>query len=238
MSEKVYLHVFAPVRKARSDIKSNESKESIVSLAILGKKLGMTQIFEEDGTKIPVTVIEAGPCPVVQIKTEPAADGSHAIQLGFELKKKNVKKPQSELFKKVGIEPHRHLRECRLPPEEAAKYKPGSVITIDIFAKDEIVDIIGKSKGCGFQGVMKRHGMHGGKSSHGVHEAYRHGGSIGASASPARVFKGVRMPGQMGNVRVTVKNLQIVDIRKDKNLLLLKGPVPGPTGGFVMIRKK
>jgi large subunit ribosomal protein L3 len=200
---------------------------------ILGKKIGSTQIFLEDGRLVPVTVIEAGPCKVVQIKTK-EKDGYEALQVGFEeiKKEKNVPKGRLGHFRKVSLPPYRFLREVMV---EGIELKVGEDIAVDIFQKGEIVSVSGVSKGKGFQGVMKRHNYHGGPGSHGSMFS-RAPGSIGQSAYPSRVWKNKGMPGQMGNERVTVKNLEIVDIRKDQNLLLVKGSVPGTSGGYLVIR--
>ena len=203
---------------------------------LIGKKLGMTQVFDESGRVIPVTVLEVGPCLVVQRKRA-AKEGYDAIQVGFGKRKlKNVTKPiQGHLAKvkaEIGFET---LREIRVGPEE--DISEGKVLTIEMFEVGEYVDVSGKSKGKGFAGVMKRHGFHGTPAAHGTHEYFRHGGSIGSSAYPAKVFKGMKMPGQLGNVQVTTQNLVIVDIKKDRNLILVKGAVPGPNGGIVMVKR-
>jgi large subunit ribosomal protein L3 len=197
---------------------------------ILGKKLGMTQVFTEDGRMVVVTVIEAGPVKVVQ-KKEKDRDGYDALQVGFdEIRKlKNVKKPMSGHFKKSSVAPQRFIREIKMEGFES-----GDDITVDIFSKGEKVSVVGTSKGKGFQGVMKRHNFGGGPASHGSMFG-RAPGSIGQSASPSRVWKGMRMPGQMGNERVTVKNIEIFDIKKDQNLMLVKGTVPGANGSYLVI---
>ena len=197
---------------------------------ILGKKLGMTQVFNEDGRMEIVTVIEAGPVKVVQ-KKEKATDGYDALQLGFdEIRKlKNVTKPMSGHFKKSSVSPQRYLREINMEG-----FNAGDDITVDIFTKGEKVNVVGTSKGKGFQGVMKRHNFKGGPASHGS-KFHRTPGSIGQSSSPSRVWKGMRMAGHMGNARVTVRNLEIFDIKKDQNLMLVKGAVPGTKGSYLMI---
>lgn len=197
---------------------------------ILGKKIGMTQVFTEDGRMEVVTVIEAGPVKVVQ-KKEKDRDGYDALQLGFDeiRKQKNVSKPMSGHFKKTSAAPQRFLKEVRMEG-----FNEGDDVTVDIFEKGEKVDVIGTSKGKGFQGVMKRHNFGGGPASHGSMFS-RAPGSIGQSASPSRVWKGMRMAGQMGNKRVTVKNIEIYDINKDQNLMLVKGAVPGANGSYLVI---
>jgi large subunit ribosomal protein L3 len=203
---------------------------------ILGRKVGMTQVFSSEGDRVPVTVIEAGPCVVVQVKTR-ERDGYDALQMGFgSVRPKRVSKPRAGHFLAHGVEPTRLLREVRLdePLPDAA---PGRLVTCEGFEAGELVDVTGVSKGRGFTGVMKRHGFKGSPASHGTHEHFRHGGSIGAAAAPSRVFKGTRMPGQMGNARVTVQNLELVRVVPEQNLLMIRGAVPGPSGGFVMVRK-
>jgi len=197
---------------------------------ILGKKLGMTQVFTEEGRMEVVTVIEAGPVKVVQ-KKEKEKDGYDALQLGFdEIRKlKNVTKPMSGHFKKSSSAPQRFLREINMDG-----FNAGDDITVDIFEKGEKVSVVGTSKGKGFQGVMKRHNFAGGPGSHGS-KFHRAPGSIGQSASPSRVWKGMRMAGHMGNDRVTVKNIVILDIKKDQNLMLVKGAVPGAKGSYLVI---
>ena len=197
---------------------------------ILGKKLGMTQVFTEEGHMVVVTVIEAGPVKVVQ-KKEKDKDGYDALQLGFdEIRKlKNVTKPMSGHFKKSSVAPQRFLSEIKMEG-----FNAGDDITVDIFTKGEKVSVVGTSKGKGFQGVIKRHNFSGGPASHGS-KFHRAPGSIGQSASPSRVWKGIKMPGQMGNDRVTVQNIEIFDIKKDQNLMLVKGAVPGSKGSYLVI---
>ncbi|WP_353683998.1 50S ribosomal protein L3 [Thermodesulfovibrio sp. 3907-1M] len=199
---------------------------------ILGRKVGMTQIFDEEGRIIPVTVIEAGPCWVVQVRT-PGKDGYEAVQLGFkEIKKeKNIPKPLLGIFKKAGVPPCRVLREFRM-----IGYNVGDKVTVEIFSKGDVVSVRGTSKGKGFQGVMKRHNFAGGPDSHGS-MFNRAPGSIGASSFPSRVWKGKRMAGHMGDETVTVKNLTIVDVIPEQNLLLVKGAVPGGENGILEIWK-
>ncbi len=204
---------------------------------ILGRKIGMTQIFTDDGKAVAVTVIEAGPCTVVQ-KRLPEKDGYAALQLGFMEKNKKedwFPKPLLGHFKKAGIKPTRFLREVKF--SEAEKYKVGDKITVDIFKVGQKVDITGKSKGRGFAGYHKRWGMAGGPRSHGS-DFHERPGSIGACAYPGKVHKGKRMAGRYGNETITVRNLEIVDIIPEKNLLLVKGAVPGHKGAFLIIKSK
>jgi len=199
---------------------------------ILGRKIGMTQVFDEDGHAVPVTVLEAGPCRVAQTKT-PEKDGYTAAQLAFgEAKRPN--KPTTGHYAKAGITPARHLAELRLDTLE--DYALGSEIKADVFEAGDMVDVIGVTKGKGFAGAMKRHGFKGLSASHGTQKKHRSPGSIGACATPARVFKGVRMAGQMGNVRVTTLNLKVIKVDPERNLMLVRGAVPGPRGGLVMVR--
>lgn len=207
-------------------------------IGTLGKKIGMTQVFAEDGERIPVTVLQVGPTFVVGKRSDDK-DGYSALQLGFDPKPaKRATKPEIGFFKKVGVEPQRHVRELRLPSDEVEKYELGQELKVaEIFSEGIPVDVTATSKGKGFQGVMKRHNMAGTKATHGVHESYRHGGSIGCRLTPGRVVKGKRMAGQMGNERVTIQNLQLIQIREDENVLLVRGSVPGPNGGYVLVRK-
>ena len=202
---------------------------------ILGKKLGMTQVFAIDGRRIPVTVVEAGPCVVLQKKTV-ETDGYNAVQVGFGVKKiHRVSKPELGHFKKAGKGAFGTLREFRA--DSVDEYNVGDEITCQaIFAAGDIVDVTGTSKGKGFQGVIKRWNFSGGRATHGS-MFHRAPGSIGASAWPSRVFKGKKMAGQMGNKKVTTQNLQIVDVRPDQNLILVKGAIPGPKNAVVEIRK-
>jgi large subunit ribosomal protein L3 len=201
---------------------------------IVGQKLGMTQIFD-DTHAIPVTVIQAGPCIVVQVKSE-EHDGYSAVQLAYgETRARDVTKPAQGHFDRHGIaEARRHIVELRT--EDAASYQPGQELRADLFAPGEIVDVVGVSKGKGFSGVMKRHGFSGLGSGHGVSKKHRSPGSIGACATPSRVFKGMRMAGQYGSQRVTVLNLEVVQADAERNLILVKGAVPGVSGGLVMVR--
>lgn len=202
---------------------------------LIGKKVGMTQTFDEKGNVIPVSVITAGPCTVIQ-KKSPERDGYCAVQVGLmnEKESKKMNKPQTGHFSKAGIPPTRTLREFRCSPTE--EIKEGDQFSVDIFEAGEKVNIIGVSKGKGFAGVMKRWGFKGGKATHGS-MFHRRPGSVGASASPSRVFKGTKLPGHMGHERVTVQNLTVVETDLEKNLLVVKGAVPGAVGGYLLIKK-
>lgn len=202
---------------------------------LLGRKLGMTQCFTKNGEVMPVTVVEGGPCWLVQKKTL-ENDGYEAAQIGYLLRKaKRTNKPMEGHIKKAGVRPMRFLREVRA--ENLQDVELGQSIGVEIFNQGELVDVTGISKGKGFAGVMKRHGFAGAPGSHGTHESFRGPGSIGAAAYPSRVFKGKKLPGRMGGCRVTVQNLEIIKIIKELNVLMLKGAVPGPNGGFVLIKK-
>ncbi len=203
---------------------------------IIGRKIGMTRIFDSSGRDVPVTVIEAGPCVVTQIKTK-ETDGYDAIQVGFEDKKeKHTKKPEMGHFKRASVTPRRILKEFR-GFENAESLKLGDVITVDLFTEGELVRVTGWSKGKGFQGVVKRHGFGGGPKTHGQSDRLRAPGSLGQSSFPSRVFKGLKMAGRMGNERVTIKNKRVVRIDSEKNIIMVEGGVPGPNRGLVMIRK-
>lgn len=204
-----------------------------MSKGIIGKKLGMTQVFAEDGSAIGVTAVEVEPSVVLQVKTK-EKDGYNAIQLGYgRVKQKNVTKSLQGHFTKANKGSFRFIREF---PGESGKYDVGQEITADIFKIGDYVDVIGTSKGKGFQGVVKRHGFGGGRATHGS-MFHRAPGSIGASADPSRVFKGTKMGGHMGDVRKTIQNILVWQVRSDRNLLLLKGSVPGSKNGFVLIKK-
>jgi large subunit ribosomal protein L3 len=203
--------------------------------AILAKKLGMTQLFLEDGNIARVTVLEAGPCPITGVRTR-ERDGYEAVQLAFgPTREKRLNKPELGHLKKAGVPPMRHLVEFRLTEGEAAELKVGQTVGVEAFEQGSKVKVSGISKGKGFQGTVKRHGFNRGPKTHGSHNI-KAPGSIGASAFPARVFKGLRAAGQMGNVRVTQRGLQIVSVDADKNLLFVRGSVPGPKGGVVEVR--
>lgn len=202
---------------------------------LIGKKVGMTSIFSADGKIIPCTVIEAGPCVVTQVKTKDV-DGYEAVQLGFgERKPKNTPQPLQGHFEKANTSPKEKLAEF---PINGQKYELGQTITVEIFQEGDLVDVVGTSKGKGFQGVVKRHGFGGvGETTHGQHNRARHPGSIGPGSFPGHVLKGLRMAGRTGGSRVTVQNLKIVKIDTEKNLLLVKGAVPGHKNSFVIIEK-
>ncbi|HJQ22350.1 MAG TPA: 50S ribosomal protein L3 [Blastocatellia bacterium] len=203
---------------------------------IIGKKLGMTQLFDDDGTVTPVTVIKAGPCIVVQKKTV-NTDGYDAVQLGLVEDKapRKVNKPTEGHFKRAGVPPTRVLREVRVQASEDGT-NVGDKVLVDIFNQNDLVEIIGRSKGRGFAGFIKRHGFGGGRATHGS-MFHRAPGGIGASAYPSRVIKGTRMAGHMGNERKTIKNLRVVAVDPDNNLLMIHGAVPGPNGAYVLIKK-
>ena len=202
---------------------------------LLGKKIGMTSVFSADGKNVPCTVIEVGPCVVTQIKTR-EKDGYEAVQIGFqEAKEKHVTKPMAGHFKAAGVAPQRHLAEFKSFETVPAL---GETLTVEMFQEGGFVDVVGTSNGKGFQGVVKRHGFGGvGQSTHGQHNRLRAPGSIGACSYPAKVFKGLRMAGQMGNERVTVQNLQVIKVIPEHNLLMIKGSVPGPKGSIVTVEK-
>jgi large subunit ribosomal protein L3 len=200
---------------------------------IVGEKLGMTQIFVETHA-VPVTVLKAGPCVVAQVRTSDV-DGYDAVQLAYgQTRPRDVNRPSKGHFDKAGSEPMRHLVELRT--DDASTYTPGQQVTAEMFSTGDLVDVVGVSKGKGFSGVMKRHGFAGLRASHGVERKHRAPGSIGACATPSRVFKGMPMAGQAGNQRVTVLNLEVVRSDPERGLLLVRGAVPGPNGGLVMVR--
>ncbi|MGA1865299.1 MAG: 50S ribosomal protein L3 [bacterium] len=208
-----------------------------MSELLMGKKIGMTQILQENGDVVPVTVIQAGPCIISQKKV-PEKDSYSAVQLGFLAMKPNrVKKPIAGHFKKAGIPPQRFLYEFRVDEKELEKYEVGQEIKVDGFKEGDFVDVTGVSKGKGFAGVMKRHNFHGAPGAHGTHDYNRHGGSIGSSSFPSRVFKGLRMAGRMGSDRVTVQNLKVIQVRPEQNCLVLRGAVPGAKNGILLIKK-
>jgi large subunit ribosomal protein L3 len=212
--------------------------EFLMSPGILGKKIGMTQVFRPDGQVVPVTVLKAGPCVVVQRKT-PATDGYDAVQLGLMefVKKTSINKPQAGHLAKSGAEGVRFQREFRLDENSGnGDLKPGDRVLVDEFKPKEKVDVIGVSKGRGFAGLVKRHHFRGGDATHGS-MFHRAPGSIGASSFPSRVFPGMRMAGHMGTARVTVRNLEVVEVDAEDNVLLVKGAVPGPNGGYVIVRR-
>ncbi len=206
-------------------------------IGLLGKKIGMTSVYSEDGKRIPVTVLSVGPCKVVQVKT-PENDGYYALQLGYESVKPNkVNKPLMGHFKRAGVEPFKKLKEFRIEnPDD--KFEIGQTLSItDVFQEGELVDCTSKTKGKGFQGVVKRHGFGGGPKTHGQSDRWRAPGSIGASSYPSRIVKGLRMAGQMGNKTATVRGLKIIKIMPEDNIILVKGSVAGAKGGYVVVRK-
>ena len=201
---------------------------------LLGEKLGMTQVFDENNRIVPVTVVKAGPCVVTQVRT-PEVDGYNAVQLGFgAVKAKKVTKPEGGHFEKAGVTPRKHLVELRT--SDAADYELGQELTAQTFESGQTVDVTGTTKGKGFAGVMKRHGFSGVGASHGAHRNHRKPGSIGGASTPGRVFKGLRMAGRMGGVRQTTPNLTVHAVDAERGLLLIKGAVPGPRGGVVLVR--
>ena len=201
---------------------------------LLGTKLGMTQLWDANNRVVPVTVVQAGPCVVTQVRT-PDVNGYGAVQLGFgAVKAKQVTKPSAGHFEKAGVTPRKHLVEIRTT--DATEYTLGQELTAEVFAADEVIDVTGVSKGKGTAGVMKRHGFHGLRASHGVHRKHRSPGSIGGCATPGRVFKGMKMAGRMGVERVTVQNLTVHAVDAERGLILIKGAIPGVKGGLVVLR--
>ena len=201
---------------------------------ILGKKLGMTQVFDDENRVVPVTVVEAGPCVVTQIRTA-ETDGYNAIQIAFgDIDPRKTKKPQAGHFKKAGVTPRRHVAEIRM--DDVSGYEVGQDVTVHIFDGVDFVDVTGTSKGHGYAGAMKRHGFAGQGAAHGNQAAHRRVGGIGGAATPGRVFKGKRMAGRMGNDRVTTQNLKLQKIDAESNLLLIKGAIPGVRGGLVTVK--
>ena len=201
---------------------------------LLGRKLGMTQVWDDAGRLVPVTVVEAGPCVVTQVRTADK-DGYSAVQLAYgAIDPRKANKPQSGHFAKSGVAPRRHIVELRTI--DASEYELGQEVTVEAFEAGTVIDVTGKTKGKGFAGVMKRHGFHGLRASHGVERKHRSPGSIGACATPGRVFKGVKMAGRMGSVRYTVQNLTVQAIDTENNLLLVRGAIPGPAGALVLVR--
>ncbi|MFC4053059.1 50S ribosomal protein L3 [Actinomadura syzygii] len=201
---------------------------------VLGEKLGMTQVFDDEGRIVPVTVVQAGPCVVTQLKNQ-EKDGYSAVQIGFgQIDPRKVNKPRSGHFEKAGVTPRRYLVELRA--DDTTEYELGQEITASVFEAGQKIDVTGTSKGKGTAGVMKRHGFKGLGASHGTQRKHRSPGSIGGCATPGRVFKGLRMAGRHGNARTTVQNLTVHAVDAEKNLLLIKGAVPGPNGGVVLVR--
>ena len=204
-------------------------------VGLLGRKVGMTQIYEADGTAVPITVLECGPCTVLQVRTE-ERDGYHALQLGFaDKKRKSATQAERGHAKKVNAEPKRFVREIR--QDAPADVTEGQMLTVEVFNEIKNVDVIGTSKGRGYSGVVKRHGFKGLRASHGVKRMHRPPGAAGPSADPAHTRKGIRKPGQYGNARITARNLKVVRVDPTNNLLLVRGAVPGPNGGFLTVRQ-
>ncbi|MBD89242.1 MAG: 50S ribosomal protein L3 [Deltaproteobacteria bacterium] len=203
---------------------------------LLGKKVGMTQVFDQEGNQVPVTVLEMAPNTVVQVKTAEGKDGYNAVKIGTDaVDPKLLNRPEAGVFHRAGTDALRHVREFRLSDDEVGNYNAGDKLAVDVFTPGQKVDVTGTSKGRGFAGVVKRHGFKGAKEmTHGTHEYKRHAGSIGCSAYPARVIKGKRMAGQMGVDRVTVRGLKVVAVYLEDNLLLVKGAIPGPKNGLVV----
>jgi large subunit ribosomal protein L3 len=201
---------------------------------ILGTKLGMTQVWDENNKVVPVTVVQAGPCVVTQVRT-PATDGYSAVQIAYgAIDPRKVTKPLAGHFAKAGVTPRRHVVEIRT--EDSSEYVLGQEIGADVFEAGQVIDVVGTTKGKGFAGVMKRHGFSGLRASHGVERKHRSPGSIGGCATPGRVFRGMRMAGRMGGDRQTTQNLKVQGVDADKGLILIKGAVPGPKGGLVFVR--
>ena len=206
-------------------------------LGLIAKKIGMTQIFDADGTRVPVTVLHVAGNVVTAHRTDERDDYT-ALQIGYQEKKESrANKPELGLFKKAGVTPRQEIREFRVSPARLSEFPVGGELTAAVFAEGSLVDVAGTSKGKGFQGVIKRHNMEGEKSTHGQHEFFRHGGSIGCRKTPGRVFKGKRMTGHMGDERVTVQNLKVAMVDVENGLVLVRGPIPGGKNGYVTIRQ-
>lgn len=209
------------------------------SMGLVGRKLGMTQFFRDNGEVLACTVIELGPCTVLQVKTDETKDGYNALQLGFGTQKASrVNKPETgHLTKSGGPTPPSHVKEVRVSKDVVGQHEVGSTIAVaDVFEEGKTVDVTGQSKGRGFAGVMKRHNFAGFERSHGVHEFFRHGGSIGTRLTPGHVLKGKKMPGHMGAEQVTIQNLEVARVDTERNLLFVRGGVPGPNGAVVVVR--
>ncbi len=205
--------------------------------ALLGKKIGMTQIFADDGTVVPVTVVQAGPCVVLEKKSQQGKDGYSAVKLGFQkAKEKHLNRPQLGFFKNVEQDPVRHIREIRVPEKQLDEYEVGANLDATVFEEGDVVNVTAKSKGRGFAGVMKRWNFAGFRMTHGVHESYRGPGSVGCSTWPGKIWKGKKMPGQYGNKPATVENLTVVKILADENLLMVKGAIPGHRNSLVVVK--
>ncbi len=206
-----------------------------MATGIIGKKLGMTQVFDESGNHIPVTVVEVGPCTVLDVKT-PQKNGYAAVALGFGKKDlKKVNKPKRGLFEKIGSSAFHVIKEFRVPEEGVGGFTPGQVITVEMFSIGQLIDVTGTSKGRGFAGVVSRWGFHGGRETHGS-RFHRAPGSIGMCADPSRTFKGRKLPGHKGDARITVKDLKVVEVKAEKNIMLIRGAVPGGKNGIVFIK--
>jgi len=217
---------------SNSNVIASAVKGTVTGL--LGEKLGMTQVWDANNRLVPVTVIQAGPCVVTQLRT-PDRDGYSAVQLAFgAIDPRKVNKPDAGHFEKAGVTPRRHVVELRT--DNSSEYTLGQEVTVEVFADGQLVDVTGTTRGKGFAGVMKRHGFHGVGASHGAHRNHRKPGSIGACATPGRVFKGMKMAGRMGHDRQTTQSLTVFAVNADKGLLLIKGAVPGPKGGLVFVR--
>ena len=209
-----------------------------MAMGILGRKIGMTQVFGPEGNRVPVTVVEAGPCTVMRLKSEDGPDGYNAAVIGFgEVKDKKLNKPKRGFFEKAGQQPKRHLKEMRLDASDQNLLEVGQELTVSMFAPGQLVDAVGTSKGRGFAGVIKRHNFAQPKMTHGTHEKFRHGGSLGQCTTPGRVYLGKKMAGRYGNTRVTVQNLVVVGVEPERNLLVIRGGLPGPNGRLVWIQK-
>ncbi len=207
-------------------------------LGLIGKKIGMTRAFYESGRSVPVTVIQLGPCLVTQ-KKDIEKEGYSALQMGFlEVKDNKINKPEYGHFKKNDLKCYKYLTEFKLNSDMLKKYDIGAEIKVDLFKENELVNITGISKGRGFAGVVKRHNYSGKNMTHGTHEIFRGAGSVGQCATPSRIFKGKKMPGHMGNKKVTVTNLQVVRVDKEKNIIMVKGAVPGHRNGLIVVNKK
>jgi large subunit ribosomal protein L3 len=222
------------------ELPESECRKCGVAMArkegLIGRKVGMTQVFTDDGSHVPVTVIEAGPCTVIGIRTS-ESHGYDALQIGFGAKRKNVSKPAAGFFKKANVSPMHVVREVRLEKTEKLQgYQLGQALTVEMFEPGELIDVVGVTKGKGFQGGVKRHGWYGGDATHGS-MFHRAPGSIGASSDPSRVWPGHHLPGRMGGDRRTVLNLSVVRVMLEQNLILVRGAVPGANGSLVMLRK-
>lgn len=206
-------------------------------MGLFGKKVGMTQTFDQTGNCVALSVIETGPCVVLDILT-PQRNGYSAIRVGFdEQKAQRITRPRAGEFAKADTTPKRFVREIRLSEEELGQFSVGQTLSVaQVFGKGDVIDVTGTSRGKGFQGVMKRHNFSGFRATHGTHEYFRHGGSIGCRLTPGRVYKGRKMPGQMGNKRTTVQNIKIYDVLPEKNLILVRGAIPGAPGGYLQVR--